>query len=228
MEFGEGVEIISPADTTIRLFATFDPVIWQGRQAIPLQTLVGSDRVASPTLYGYRLIGTDGYYANMPGKGYGDNSWDQLRIGYLDLTQLRALFEAGRDPNLRQGHNVKFVVRVELLRSIDVDWGARRKLAPLVELESLALPEGYEESGAAAVCLARAVEYALPGDLDPADYQYRVQASGGASLPRLLTWLEVGAAYHLLEADAVVLPTALGPAYRLASPMRIRLEGGGR
>lgn len=228
VEFGDGVEILSPADTTIRLFADFTPITWQGRPAIPLQTLVGSDRVGEPELYGYRIVGTDGFYANMPGKGYGDNTWEQLRIGVLDLNEVRVLFETERDPNLRKGHNVKYVIRVELLRSIDVDWGERRKLAPLAELETVALPEAYEGAGAEAVCLASAVEYALPGDLDPADYQYRVQALDGSSLPRLLTWPELASAYHVLAVDAVVLPASLGPAYRLSSPKRIRLEGGGR
>ncbi|MBD3235340.1 MAG: hypothetical protein GF330_01385 [Candidatus Eisenbacteria bacterium] len=123
--FGEGVEILPPGDSVIRRFADFTPIEHHGRPAIGLPTLVGSDLVGEPELYGYRLVGTDGFYANMPGKEYGDNSWDQLSLGHLDLTDFRVLFETERDPNLRKGHNVKWLIRIELLRAIDVDRRAR-------------------------------------------------------------------------------------------------------
>jgi len=227
VEFGDGIELIAPGDTLIHWFEDFEPITYQNRPALRLRELVGDELVAQPELYGYRLIGIDGFYANMPGKGYGDNTWEQLLIGYLDLSDFRVIFETERDPNLRKGHNVKWLIRVELLRSIDVDWGAARKLAPIAELEATTLPAGYDAEGEPAVPLTAVVSYSLPDDLTPEGFQYRVSARSGAGLPRLLTWAELETAYYLLSEDRVVLPAALGSAYALEEPWRIRLEGGG-
>ncbi|MBP6875493.1 MAG: hypothetical protein KBD56_05440 [Candidatus Eisenbacteria bacterium] len=227
VEFGDGVEIISPSDTLIRLFADFEPIAYQGRPAIRLDRLVGGV-VDHPDMYGYRFIGTDGFYANMPGKGYGDNTWAQLSIGYLDLADVRLLFETAQDPNLRKGHNVKYVIRVEVLRAIDVRWQDRRKLAPITEIETTLLPEGYEGAGTAAIKLADLAAYSLPSDIDPSLRQYRVLSRDGTSLPRLLTWEEMHTAFYVPASDLIVMPDALGPAYRLSEPAQVRVEGGVR
>ncbi len=226
VEFGDGIEIVSPAGTSVRLFADFTPMTYNGRPAIRLRDLIGSDLVTAPDLYGYRFIGTDGFYANMPGKSYGDNTWSQLGIGYLDLVDIRVLFEAALDPMLRKGHNVKYLIRVDVLRSIDVAWSEGRKLAPVGEVPSVTVPDGYPEAGSEGLRLADVVTQVVPADIVPGDHLYRVLALDGTGLPRLLTWEEMRAAYYLPSSDRIAMAESLGPAYQLQLPRTIRLEGG--
>ena len=224
VEFGEGIEVITPSDTLVRFFEDFTPVTFQDRPAILLRNLVGEDVVEFPDLYGYRFVGVDGFYANMPGKGYGDNTWDQLTIGYLDLTDVRIVFETERDPNLRNGHNVKWLVRAEVLRSVDVVWPGGRNLVAVTEVETATVPEGVPGAGADGVVLTTFVEEGGPSDLVPDQYVYRVSARDGQGLPRLLTWAEMGAAYYLPGDDRVVMSEALGSAYQVDRPKTIRME----
>jgi hypothetical protein len=225
IEFGDGIEVVTPAGTSVRLFADYTPATYNGRPAIPLRDLLGTDVVPFPDLYGYRIIGTDGYYANMPGKGYGDNTWSQVGIGYLDLVDYRVIFETTLDPMLRKGHNVKYVIRVEVLRSIDVVWRDGHKLTPVAEVPMVMIPVGYPEAGEAGLLLADVVTQVIPDDIVPADYLCRVLDRDGTSLPRLLTWEEMHAVYYLLSSDRVVMEESLGSAYQLEMPRSIRLEG---
>ena len=128
---------------------------------------------------------------------------------------------------LRNGHNVKRLIRAELLRAIDVVWTESHKLAAVQEVPSTTIPEGYEGVGETGLSLAAIVSAVLPADLDPARYTYRVLASLGVSLPRPLTWEEMEAAYYILTSDRIVMNAELGTAYQLASPRTIRLEGSG-
>ncbi len=226
VEFGDGIEVVTPAGTWVRLFADHVPSAHNGRPAIPLQDLIGADVVSFPDVYGYRFIGTDGYYANMPGKGYGDNTWAQLGIGYVDLVDVRLVFETARDPMLRKGHNVKYVIRVEVLRSIDVVWSDGRKLAPVAEVPPVTIPEGYPGAGAEGLLLADVVTRVIPADIVPGDHVCRVLARDGTGLPRLLGWEEMHAVYYLPGSDRVVMEESLGPAYQVEMPRSIRLEGG--
>jgi len=226
VEYGEGVEVVTPTATLVRLFADFAPESREGHPAIPLQALVGADAVSDPVLYGYRLIGTDGYYADMPGKRYGDNTWAQLAIGYLDLATLRVVFATEQDPMLRKGHNVKWLIRVDVLRSIDVVWDDGRRLVPVAEVAAETVPEGFPEAGASGSLLTAIILDGAPRELVPEDHLYRVIARDGSELPRLLTWEEASSAWYLHASDRVVLREALGPAYRLSLPRAVRIEGG--
>ena len=227
VEFGDGIEVLTPADTLVRRFADFTPVTVNGRPAIPLRQLVGDSVVPRPDLHGYRFIGTDGFYANMPGKEYGDNTWDQLALGHLDLVDFRVVFQTELDETLRKGHNVKYLIRVEVLRSLDVSWPDGRKLAPVAEVPRVTVPPGYPDSGAEGILLASFVSYSLPGDLAASDFLFRVLSRSGASLPRLLSWEEVGATYYLPVSDRVVMAEALGAAYQIQEPKSVRLEAVG-
>lgn len=228
VQFGEGVEIITPADTVIRFFDEFTPTTYQGRPAILLEDLVGEDLVEFPDLYGYRLVGVDGYYPNQPGKEYGDNTWDQLAVGYLDLRDIGVLFETEQDPALRKGHNVKWLIRVDVLRAIDVVWPDGRKLAALSGLTRTTVPDVYPGADGEGVVLARFVDEAGPAEITPDGFLYRVLSRDGSSLPRLLTWAEMNATFYLPDEDEVVMAEALGPAYRVELPKTIRMEAGGR
>lgn len=227
VEFGEGIEVLAPTDTLIRRFDDFSTTTYNGRPAILLRHLIGDDLVASPDLYGYRLYGTDGFYANMPGREYGDNTWAQLGYGYLDLVDFRVVFEKDQDAMLRNGHNVKWLIRAELFRSIDIAWSEGHKLAPVSEVATTTIPEGYEGAGTSGLMLSTIVSTTVPTDVNPMLYTYRVLASGGASLPRPLNWEEMGEAYYLLESDRIVMRAELGSAYQVAAPQTIRLEGSG-
>jgi hypothetical protein len=226
IEFGEGIEVVTPTGAFVRRFADYTPITYNGRPAIPLQELIGADVVAYPDLYGYRFIGTDGFYANMPGKGYGDNTWSQLAIGHLDLVDIHVFFETALDPMLRKGHNVKWLIRVEVLRAIDVSWSDGRKLAPVTEVQPMTVPEGYPGAGAAGLLLSDIVVGVIPGDVAPQGHLHRVIGRNGGSLPRLLTWEEMHSAYYLPDSDRVVMEESLGPAYQVSMPRTIRIEGG--
>jgi hypothetical protein len=228
VEFGEGVEIITPSERVVRLFGDFTPTTFQGRPAILLRDLVGQDIVADPDLYGYRFMGVDGFYANQPGKAYGDNTWEQLAIGYLDLHDVGVVFQTELDPSLRKGHNVKWLVLVEVLRSVDVVWAGGRKLVAVAEVGTATVPEGYPDAGSAGVVLARLVEKAAPSGSLPDAFLYRVVSGDGSSLPRFLTWAELSATYYLPGEDRVVMAEALGSAYQLAKPKTIRMEARAR
>jgi hypothetical protein len=226
IEFGEGIEVVTLSGTLVRRFTDYSRVTYNGRPALPLQTLIGTDAIPFPDLYGFRFIGTDGFYANMPGKRYGDNTWSQLGIGYLDLVSVRVVFDTVRDPMLRKGHNVKWLIRVEVLRSIDVAWNDGRRLAPIVEITPDTVAAGYPGAGTPGLLLSDIVGHAVPGDLVPRDHLYRVIGRDGSELPRLLTWEEAQAAYYLLAGDRVVLRESLGPSYQVNLPRTIRIEGG--
>ncbi|MBU1699452.1 MAG: hypothetical protein KJ831_04835 [Candidatus Eisenbacteria bacterium] len=224
IEFGEGIEVVTPHETVLRIFDDFTPTTHQNRPALPLRELVGEDAVVKPDLYGYRFIGTDGFYPNMPGKGYGDNTWAQLQYGYLDLADIRVDFDTERDPELRNGHNVKWLIQVQLLRSIDVQWSGGRKLATLRELDAEIIPDAYQQAGEEGLTLANVVNSAAPADIVYESFLYRVLSRENESLPRLLTWEEMSATYYVLESDSVVMLEALGPTYQISEPKSIRME----
>ncbi len=224
LEFGDGIDIITPSGKTVRYFDDFAPATYQGRPAIPLQQLIGGDTVTYPDLYGYRLIGVDGFYANQPGKEYGDNTWSQLGIGWLDLMDIKVIFETERDPTLKKGHNVKWLVLVEILRSIDIVWPEGRKLAAVEEVSNVTIPEGYPGAGTDGILLASFVEKANPSNVDPEAHLYRVSSIDGTELPRLLTWEEMHHAYYIPDEDRVVMAEALGSAYQIHLLETIELE----
>ena len=228
IEFGDGVEIVSPSGTTSRLFDQFTPTTFAGRPAIGLKELVGTDLVTHPDLYGYRFIGTDGFYANMPGKGYGDNTWAQLNFGYLDLTEFKIIFQTENDKYLRKGHNVKWLIQVQLLRSVDIRWPEGRKLSPVDEIATSILSADYADAGSEAIALTSLVSETVPDNIDPSGFIFRVSARDGSDLPRLLTWEELGTAFYLPDSDLVVMPAALGSAYQLEQLQRVSLEGEAR
>jgi hypothetical protein len=136
-------------------------------------------------------------------------------------------FETERDPSLRKGHNVKWLVRVEVLRSIDVAWNGGRKLAPVEEVAPGTIPDGFPEAGTPGLMLADVARHAAPADTPFENHLYRVLARDGTSLPRLLTWAEMHEAYYVPASDRIVMQEALGAAYQLSQPKLIRLEGGG-
>ncbi len=224
VEFGTGIELVTATETCPCLFDEFPATTFNGHPAISLKDLIKPGLVAYPELYGYRFIGTDGFYANMPGKGYGDNSWSQLSFGYLDLTDFSVIFQTQHDSNLRNGHNIKWLIQIQLLRSIDICFDNTHKLSSVEELDTVTLSGDYADAGAEGIALIHLVIQAIPANLDPEASLYRVQARTGDSLPRLLSWTEMETAFYLPATDIIALPASLGDAYQLEQPLRITLE----
>ena len=84
------------------------------QQAVKISDLVDTSVVTEPVNHAYRLIGSDGFYANI--KGNPDNTWEHIQNGYIVLSTMGVTFDATLE--LINRYNIKNAAELKILRKI--------------------------------------------------------------------------------------------------------------
>jgi len=205
-------------------------VVIDGEKAVPLDELVSTTIVPmyedkggtlheARTLYAYRIVGEDGFSAST--KGYPDNTWEQMALGYI-LTATRNVVFPDEAIDLPGAYNVKAARHVHVLRKLDVvaaDTSAFYEVAdmPVVQVEN------FEEQPEDAVGLAGFVSALIA---DPDARAYRIRALDGFGPNDPLTWEQLQTGYWLLETKRTIFTDTLltGGSYKLRVLERIEIE----
>ncbi len=77
---------------------------------LPLETDDNGNKLYQ--LYGYRFIGSDGFYAHK--KGSPDNTWDQLEFGYIDVSTRDVFWDTTL--GLSSRYNIRDVDTLKVIR----------------------------------------------------------------------------------------------------------------
>lgn len=167
-------------------------------------------------LYGYQIEGEDGFSAS-GNRGYADNTWNHLNLGYLLVSNRRAIFPDD-SIDLPGAYNVQGARFVRLHRKFDVL--RPTDVAPdshaFVELKAVSAvtvtnPDGQPES---ALPLADFVTRII---VNPQDFQYNMVALDGFGPTATMTWAQFQSGYWLLTSERTMFTdtTLVGGRYRL-------------
>lgn len=172
------------------------------------------------SLYGYRIEGTDGFSASV--KGYTDNTWEHMGLGYL-LTASRQVVFPDDVIDLAGAYNVKDAARIILRRKIDVvysDTTAMRELADLAIVQV----ENHEDVLEDAIRLYELVETTIVAD--PSTKSYNIVALDGFGPATPMTWTQFRTGYWLLESKRTIFtdPSLAGGAYELRILDRVLVQ----
>ncbi len=186
-------------------------------------------------LYAYEIEGADGFSAHGR-RGYPNNTWDQMPLGYLVKSTRRAIFP-DEAIDLPGAYNVKDVRHVRVWRKFDVEIAAADTTVfyELRRLEDrtadIAFPPVGDEQHAqvlAAIPLAAFIERLVADERldDPSGHAYRLTAIDGAVTPGLLDWQQIQTGYWLVATSRTRFtgPGLLEPGYRLTHLRRISVE----
>jgi hypothetical protein len=201
-----------------------------GQTAVSLEALVDTAMIPmyedkdeilydARALYGYRIVGEDGFSASQ--RGYLDNTWEQMTLGYI-LTGTRNVIFPKTAIDLPGAYNVKATRRVYVERKFDVvaaDTTAFYRLAdmPVVQVEN------FEAELEDAIALSAFVSALVA---DPAAHTYHITAIDGYGTADAMSWAQLQTGYWLLESQRTLFtePTFTSGRYRLRMLERINVE----
>lgn len=214
-------------DSVQMQFADLPKITVEGEETIRLNEFVTTSLVPeyvdddsvhydSRVLYAYQIIGEDGFSASGD-RGYADNTWAHLNLGYL-LTSNRRVIFPDDSIDLPGAYNVQGALYFVLHRKFDLLRPA--EVAPdshaFVELKavtpvSVTNPDGLPES---ALPLADFVTRIL---VNPQDFQYDMAALDGFGPTSAMTWEQMQTGYWLLTSERTMFTdtTLVGGRYRL-------------
>jgi hypothetical protein len=155
----------------------------------------------SRSLYAYRLTGADGFNPRK-NRGYDDNIWDHLELGYYLLEGDQVLFP-DENIDLPGAFNVKSPRTIDLFRKIDIihplgDTTVFRELDDLTTVVAMNLDGQPEE----AVSLAAVI---LSDTLlaNPEQYVYRLRAVDEYESPAI-TWDQLATGHWLISSGRTI------------------------
>ena len=175
-------------------------------------------------LYGYRIAGTDGFSAH-DDRGYPDNTWAHLNLGYMLVSIRRAIFPDD-SVDLAGAYNVQDMKFIRLYRKFDVARPA--DVAPDssgfveccdVTAVTVTNPDGQPES---ALPLSAFVTRIVTA---PESFHYNIVALDGFGPTTEMTWAEYQTGYWLLTSERTMFTdTALvGGRYRIRQLEQIQI-----
>ena len=171
-------------------------------------------------LYGYRIQGQDGFSASI--KGYTDNTWDHMELGYL-FTASRQVVFPDDVIDLAGAYNVKDAARILILRKIDVVYSDTTAMRELADFQPVQVDnhDGLPED---AVPLSDLVETAIVAD--PSTKTYNIVALDGFGPATTMTWTQFQTGYWLLESKRTIFtdPSLEGGAYKLRILDRVLVQ----
>ncbi|MBN1885682.1 MAG: hypothetical protein JW876_09205 [Candidatus Krumholzibacteriota bacterium] len=152
----------------------------------------------SRPLYAYRIEGEDGFSASV--KGYPDNAWEHLELGYL-LVAARQVVFPDDVIDLPGAYNVKDAARVIVLRKFDVVYADTTAVREIADL-SVVQVENHDGALEDAVRLSDLVETTIVPD--PSTMQYNIVALDGYGPSTPMSWAEFGTGYWLLDSKRTI------------------------
>jgi len=227
---GEYVWVHLEGDSSKIWLGDLPPIDVDAQAAVHLDELVDTTLVPmyedkssvlhdARVLYAYRIVGEDGFSASV--KGYPDNIWDHMPLGYI-LTATRNVVFPDEAIDLAGAYNVKATRHVYVLRKFDVvapDTSTFYELAdmPVVQVEN------FEAQMEDAVALADFVSALIP---DPAAHSYYISALDGFGNVDPLSWTQMQTGYWLLETQKTIFtdPALDSSRYKLKVLETIEVE----
>ncbi|HEX7401242.1 MAG TPA: hypothetical protein VF369_03600 [candidate division Zixibacteria bacterium] len=205
--------------TYIRYFDVMDKVTFEGDEAIRLSDLVDSAVTDYPSIYAYRIIGSDGFYAAK--KGSPDNLWEHMQNGYLKLDTRRVAFEPSL--GLEGRYYVKDVVSIELLRKIDTRFGSEEtfRFFLVQEMNATTYPDSTDAlfGGRTGIKLSDFIDTSLT--YTPEDYSFTLNSVEGEK--KTLSWAEIQTGWWLFGLDITKFYPDLGADSRISRLEAIEL-----
>jgi len=181
----------------IRYFDVMDKVVFEGAEAIRLADLVDSAITDYPSIYAYRIIGSDGFYAAK--KGSPDNVWEHMQNGYLKLDTRKVAFEPSL--GLEGRYYVKDVVSIELLRKIDTRFKDEEtfRFFLVTDMKTATYPDSTDVffGGRIGVKLSDFIDTSLT--YQPEGYTYTLHSVEGET--KTFSWAEIQTGWWLFSLD---------------------------
>ncbi len=209
------------ADSVEIFFADLPKIDADGEEAIQLSEFIDTTLIpmfedrdgifydARP-LYAYQIVGADGFSASS--RGYLDNTWEHMILGYIVVSTGRAIFP-DELIDLPGAYNVQDVLNIYVHRKFDIE---AADTVSFVELKDVTPVEVTNHDGE--------LEDALPlGDFvdvlisNPDDFQYNLRTIDDFGPSEDMTWAQFQTGYWLLESQKTIFTdtSLVGGGYRL-------------
>ncbi len=185
-------------------------------------------------LYSYQIFGEDGYSAHGT-RGYPNNTWDQMELGYIVRSTMRVRFP--ESIGLPGAYNVRDARQMQVWRKIDIHLTEADSTAFVElryvgdQLEDVVFPPIGDEIGnqtMPAIPLAALILQLVEEDHieDPSGYVYHMAAIDGYGTRDPLTWDQLLTGYWLPETMRTRFshPDLQDGRYRLANLERITVQ----
>ncbi|MFC1542037.1 hypothetical protein ACFL50_06270 [Candidatus Latescibacterota bacterium] len=186
------IAVSTESDSTNVDLADYQIVTIEGEDAVKLSGLVDTEIYTEPNNYVYRLIGSDGFYANM--KGSPDNIYDHLKSGYIVLSTMWVTFDTSL--GLINRYNIDDVAELKILRKIDFITPADSLIQYVVD----DLPHVTFQDSLDAVALT---EF-LPLEVLSSSLLYMYDLVASDEYTASLTYEEFQAGYYVISEDRVL------------------------
>ena len=201
------------ATEAIRLSAFVDTTL------IPMFKDKDGIQYESRNLYAYRIAGDDGFSAST--KGYLDNTWEDMQIGYILVDSRKTVFPDDIK-DLPGAYNIKETRHIRINRKIDIaapDTTGFVQL-PDVQIEQVENHDGQMED---AVSLQNIISVYVT---DAASHTYTYSAIDGYGPSADLTWAQFSTGYWLLESEKTIFtdPGLVGGAYKIKALQTITVK----
>jgi len=206
-------------------------------QAVQLDDLVSEDLIPPYTsdeeshdarrLYAYQIEGEDGFSAHRD-RGYPNNTWDQMALGYI-LTSTRRVIFPDDVIDLPGAYNVRDTRHVRIWRKFDVEI-VSADTTVFYELAGLPIVQRPDADGVDedAIDLAGFIHQLVDDERldDPDAHVYHLTAIDGYGTADPLTWTQLQTGYWLLVSQRTRFsdPELSSGQYRLRMLERITVQ----
>lgn len=153
-------------------------------------------------LYSYEIVGEDGFSAHGT-RGYPNNTWDQLPLGYIRKADRRVIFP-DEAIDLPGAYNVKETRHIHFWRKFDLVLAAADTTVfyELRDMPVVTRPnaDSVDEN---AIDLTSFVEQLVADEhlADPSAHVYDLTAVDGYTIEEPVTWTQLATGYWLLESQ---------------------------
>lgn len=163
----------------------------EDQQAVKISDLVDTTVITEPFNHAYRIVGSDGFYANV--KGSPDNTWEHIQNGYILLSTMGVTFDAKLE--LINRYKIKDVAEIRILRKIDFITPADSLIQHIVD----EMPSSAFEDSLTGVALTVFIsEESLN---TPESYDYELVAADDYS--QTVTYEQLQKGVYVIEQDRV-------------------------
>jgi hypothetical protein len=208
-------------DSTEILFSEMPKIVVDGEEAIQLGEFIDTTLIPmfddgdtlwdARTLYAYQIMGADGFSAS-GSRGYLDNTWDQMALGYIVVSTGRVIFP-DELIDLPGAYNVSDVASIYFNRKFDVN---TPDTLSFVEFKDIASVEVTNHDGEPEDALPLK-DFVEPLVATPGDYQYNIRSLDNFGPEEEMTWAQFQTGYWLLTSQRTIFTdTSLtGGSYKL-------------
>jgi len=213
--------VYGPADSARVLFSGLPTIDAGGLEAISLSAFV--DTVLIPPfydkdgtsydariLYAYRIAADDGFCAH--DKGYCDNIWEQMLLGYVQTETRRTIFPDDLI-DLPGAYNIKETRHIHACRKVDVNTPDTMVFFELADLNVVSVTN-FDGEAENAVALKDFITPLIPS---PGDHEYNMRSLDDFGPATNLTWEQLQTGFWLLSTGKTIFtdPDLTTGAYKL-------------